>query len=269
MNNVTRQRAGLRNWPRNLLDMSHTTCYIPRQTQKTNPFMSNLIQIKKPQTLTGIAYERLHGSIMSGELIAGEVYSEALLANKLGISRTPVREALLKLTEKGLVAFISRRGIIVNSYTKKEVTEIYELRKVIEVHAVNKLAATRRELDFSETQESLKQQKNAITEYNITGYLRGNDEFHRSLVKMTGNGHILDTYDTIKDILHVIAIQIFNFKNKERMLKVHKEHELLLRAIVGKDLQESVKLIAYHIDDSEKEALRAFAKRADKYFYGT
>jgi len=227
---------------------------------RRKPHMSNLIEIEKPQTLMGIAYERLRASIMAGEIFAGQIYSEAFLAEKLGISRTPVREALLKLTEKRLVAFLPRRGIVVTSYTKKEVTEIYELRKIIEVHAVSNLAAIPQELDFSEIMDSLKQQKSAIADYNIARYSQGNDEFHCSLVKMAGNDHILETYDRLKDMLHLIAMQIFNF-NKERMLKVHKEHEELITIISKKNVEEAVKLITYHIDDSEKEALRAFFAR--------
>jgi DNA-binding GntR family transcriptional regulator len=61
-------------------------------------------------------------------------------------------------------------------------------------------------------------------------------------------------------MLHLIAMQIFNF-NKERMLKVHKEHEELITIISKKNVEEAVKLITYHIDDSEKEALRAFFAR--------
>ena len=102
--------------------------------------MAKLRSINQPLPLAKMAYEALRDSILAGELISGEVYNEMALAKELGISRTPVREALLELSTRGLVSFLPRRGVIVKRYTKRDVEEIFELRKAIELAAVEKVA---------------------------------------------------------------------------------------------------------------------------------
>ena len=85
-----------------------------------------------------MAYNALRDAISNGNLRHDEIYNEIALAKELGISRTPVREALLELSSQELVTFLPRRGVIVNSFTDKDIEEVFELRKAIELAAVEK-----------------------------------------------------------------------------------------------------------------------------------
>ncbi len=96
--------------------------------------------IKKPLPLAKIALKSLRDSILSGKLVPNETYNEIALAKKLGISRTPVREALLELSSQGLITFLPRVGVRINHFTEQDVKEIFELRKAIELFAVAKVS---------------------------------------------------------------------------------------------------------------------------------
>ena len=81
--------------------------------------MVSLAAIVQPLPLTRLAYERLRESILSGQMAPGEIYNEMALAKEMGVSRTPVREALLELSSQGLVTFLPRKGVQVNYFTER------------------------------------------------------------------------------------------------------------------------------------------------------
>jgi len=102
--------------------------------------MKRLGSISQPIPLAKLAYEKLRDSILDGSLQPGEIYNEKNLAEELGISRTPVREALLELSAQGLVIFLPRRGLIIRHFTKRDIEEVFELRNVIEIAVVERVA---------------------------------------------------------------------------------------------------------------------------------
>ena len=91
--------------------------------------MTTLAAIQQPPALAKIAYEALRDSILAGRLRSSEVYSEKVLADELGISKTPVREALLELSAQGLVQFLPRRGVRVTHFSKKDAQEVFVCAK--------------------------------------------------------------------------------------------------------------------------------------------
>src|SRR4030067_555099 len=95
--------------------------------------------IEKPRPLNEIAYKNIKAAIMAGKIVAGEVYSELQLARNLGISRTPVREALLRLSAENLIVFHSRKGVSINHFSKEDIENLFELRQAIEEIAVTKI----------------------------------------------------------------------------------------------------------------------------------
>ena len=94
--------------------------------------MPKFAAIKQPESLAKMAHEAIRQSILSGQWKIGELYNEKAIAADLGISRTPVREALLELASQDLIIFLPRRGLMVNRFTRRDVDEIFEVRKAIE-----------------------------------------------------------------------------------------------------------------------------------------
>ena len=106
-----------------------------------------------------MAYERLRDSIFNGQLQPGQIYNEMALAKELGISRTPVREALLEFSAQGLITFLPRKGVVIKHYTRKDVIEIFELRRVVELAAIEKVAKADPPLDLSRIEKYLEDQR--------------------------------------------------------------------------------------------------------------
>jgi len=92
--------------------------------------------IKTPPTLKEIAYEEIKKSIILGTLRPGDIYSEQALSQQLGISKTPVREALINLKIKGFIDIMPQKGFQVKRLTAKEITDIYEFRTALELAVI-------------------------------------------------------------------------------------------------------------------------------------
>ena len=133
--------------------------------------MTTLAAIQQPPALAKIAYEALRDSILAGRLISSEVYSEKVLADELGISKTPVREALLELSAQGLVQFLPRRGVRVTHFSKKDAQEVFEVRRAIEANIVEKLAAASTPPDLRRAEKTLVTLRKAIADDDMKAFL--------------------------------------------------------------------------------------------------
>ncbi len=216
--------------------------------------MQSLQTISPPKSLTQIAYESLRKSILNGEIRAGELYNEMAIAKQLGISRTPIREALLELSNKGMVTFLPRRGVIVRSLSKEDVTELFELRQVLETHFVTKIAATPSDYDFSVLERNIKEQKAAARKKNIPDYLRYNGAFHSTMAEMCNNQRMLEIYGAIVDLIRLLALQ--SLQHPMRMqARLIPQHEAMLESIKNGETKQATKLLITHLKESKQAAL--------------
>jgi DNA-binding GntR family transcriptional regulator len=216
--------------------------------------MESLQAISPPKSLTQIAYGSLRKSILNGEMRAGELYNEMAIAKQLGISRTPIREALLELSNKGMVTFLPRRGVIVRSLSKEDVTELFELRQVLETHFITKIAATPSAYDFSVLEQNIKEQKTAALKKNIPDYLRYNAAFHNTMAEMCNNQRMLEIYGAIVDLIRLLALQ--SLQHPMRM-QAHliPQHKAILDSIKGGETKQATKLLTTHLKESKQAAL--------------
>lgn len=98
-----------------------------------------LNKINKPESLAKRVQKALRQSILNNELSPNVIYNEKRIANDLGISRTPVREALLELSAKRLVKFLPQKGVVINTFTVQEIDDAFEIRTALEVFSVQKI----------------------------------------------------------------------------------------------------------------------------------
>lgn len=216
--------------------------------------MESLKAISHPKSLTKIAYEKLRASILDGEMRAGELYNEMALAKKLDISRTPIREALLELSNKGMITFLPRRGVVVRSLSEEDVEELYELRQLLEHHFIVKLSAKPSNYDFSALGRYIQEQKTAAMKNNIPDYLRFNGAFHDAMAEMCKNQRMVDIYGAIVDLIRLLALQ--SMKNPMRMQgRLIPQHEALLKAIKSGDTNLATALLTIHLQESKQVAL--------------
>ena len=122
--------------------------------------MDNLIKLEQPGTLHNQAYERIKTLLISGQLEFDEVYSANHFAEILGVSRTPIREALLQLTAEGFFVSLRGRGFKIKELSEKEIQDFFEARKMIEAYVIEQLVDEVSEEDLKPLDESLEQMIN-------------------------------------------------------------------------------------------------------------
>jgi DNA-binding GntR family transcriptional regulator len=216
--------------------------------------MPNLKTLKQPLPLAKMAYESLRESILKGELAPGEIYNEKGLAKELGISRTPVREALLELSAQGFVTFIPRKGVKVNHYSRRDVEEIFELRMAIELAVMEKVAKLSSSCDLTKLEATLKEQQRAIEKKDYEGFLKADKEFHTTFSELAGNKRFVSILENIRDLYHMMARDALN--DEQRWKEVVEEHKQVLQAAREGKASQAKKAMERHLKQSWSAVLK-------------
>ena len=214
--------------------------------------MLKFAAIKQPESLAKMAYEAIRKSILSGQWKIGELYNEKAIAADLEISRTPVREALLELASQDLIIFLPRRGLMVNRFTRRDVDEIFEVRKAIELAAVEKITVASPPFDLFEIEEALLSQRKAAKQKDYLAFMEADRLFHTSFSELTSNRRLIAILDNIRDMIHVMGAKALALEG--RALKVIEEHQTIFEAVKKGDIEEARRAMAYHLEKS-KEAV--------------
>lgn len=216
--------------------------------------MPTLKTLEQPQPLARLAYETLKDSIVSGKLKPGEIYNEKSLARELNISRTPVREALLELSARGLVTFLPRKGVMVNYYTRRDVEEIFEVRKAIELFSLSK-ALGDGGLDTAGLEQSLHDQQAALEAGDMLAFMEADRRFHLGLGDLAGNRRLVAILDNLRDMVQVMGLEAL--AGAGRPHQVLEEHRRVCQALAAGRRDEALHALEEHLDRSREAVLEA------------
>ncbi len=185
-------------------------------------------------SLVELAVERLRRDILSGRTDPGERLVEEQLTKRLGISRAPLREAMRLLAQQGLVEHIPRRGVRVATLSDDDVRELYEVRDVLERHAV---AAIPADGDLTGLRAALEVMRRATDADDRLELANAHRHFHVEVVRLGGNHQLAGLYESI-----LVRIQLYMAVNMRREAEVARaedgvlRHERLLAAITEGDV---------------------------------
>lgn len=202
-----------------------------------------------------MAYETIKTGILEGKLISGEIYSELDLAKSFGISRTPVREAFLRLAAENLIIFHPRKGISVNYFSKEDIENIFELRQAIEEAAASKIVGNLSKDQIRSIQETIRQQEACIKDkdYDENLFLEFDRKFHVFFVEISGNRFMVQTYNNIRDYITIPAREAL--RKKGRAKEVLGEHKAIVDALSGGDAERTKGAMKIHLINSKLAAL--------------
>jgi len=215
-----------------------------------------------------LAHEHILGQIAAGDLPAGTPLSELSLASQLGVSRTPVREALGQLVAEGILQK-SSRGVMVAEPTRRDIIELYELREALEVYAIGKIAARGLDARDLENLELLVAQvRVAAEELKHSGqpvlkgealqrFLTCDLRFHTRLIQAGGNERMLKVLDSTNLLLRIFTLRRGHHTRK-LLKEVHSFHRRILDAVAGGDGSEAMRLLGEHIRLSRDERLAEY-----------
>ena len=197
--------------------------------------------------LRDVVFNTLRKAILRGELNPGERLMEIQLANKLGVSRTPIREAIRKLELEGLVLMIPRKGAEVAQITEKNMQDVLEVRKALEELSVQ-LACERI------TPEQVEEMKMAAEDFrkvlksgDVTKIAEADVKFHDIIFAATNNQRLITLLNNLREQMYRFRVEYL--KQKECYPQLLEEHDKLIALISGGEVEEACELMGCHIDN--------------------
>jgi DNA-binding GntR family transcriptional regulator len=199
--------------------------------------MSLLTQIR-PISLREQVVEQVRTAIIEGRLKPNDHITEATLTSQLGVSRTPVREALILLEREGLVVASPNRGCFVRAFSERDVQDIFSMRTTLENFAGELIIEQLNEADYSHLHDSIKRQKQAIEQGDFKAVRSIDMAFHRYLVAKSEHGllirHWTEIVAQIAALLYLRAEAIPNYDEYQSI----QDHTGIVRAYERRDLNE-------------------------------
>lgn len=201
--------------------------------------------------LREVVFLRLRRAILQGELEPGERLMEIRLAEQLGVSRTPVRDAIHKLVEEGLVSIVPRCGAVVAGITDKDMRDVLEVRITLEKLAVA-LCTERITVDGV---ERLKEANESFRKTVISGELikiaEADVAFHDIIYSITDNKRLLQIINDLREQIYRYRLEYL--KNDKDRLELVKEHNNIIRYISDGDTDKAKAAIREHIENQMNE----------------
>lgn len=174
--------------------------------------------------LRDIVFNTLRQAILKGELAPGERLMEVSLAQKLGVSRTPVREAIRKLELEGLVLMIPRRGAEVARISEKNLRDVLEVRRGLEDLAVELACARITESQIVELKKANVNFENSLTSNDVTAIAEADERFHEIIYRATGNEKLIQVISNIKEQMYRYRLEYIKDSAKRHdLVAEHKE----------------------------------------------
>ena len=214
------------------------------------------------KSLNQLVYEKLHAEILQGRLRPGVRVKQEELTARLGVSRTPVREALRRLESEGLIQFARRNVAVVSAIPRKQIEEIFELRALLESYAAEK-AAERLDPRTSEKLHQLIQDMDTCHSKRQTEkLLQYNDDFHRTICSHCDNQSLLQVLEQIwRDIRRLRFNYLITPEGHEQSTREHKQ---IVAAIESGDHEVIRKIIRQHTEGTLLGILETMAVPTDE-----
>lgn len=213
---------------------------------------------KQASSQADIAINSLVDAIRHGKLKPGERLVEVELAQKFGVSRTPIREALRQLEVEGLVVHLPRLGAVVRSLDYAEVMELYEMRAVLEGTAARLAARAASEVEIVELNALNNEMANAGED--TTAVYSLNREFHLTLLDAAKNRFLTKAMASLQKTLLILGPS--TLAERERADEAVAEHEALLDALRRRDGAAAENIMRAHIEAAHRRRMRQLRFRA-------
>lgn len=195
--------------------------------------------------LARVIRDELLALILRGELAAGDRITEPMIADRLGVSRVPVREALRDLESTGLVESRKHIGVLVRQLSTKETADLYELRSVLDAFAGYAVAAKGDPALVAVLEQRLQAMELTAEAKDVIRYYEANLHFHWDIVDASGNAQIMEVYRSVVQKLHLARLK--NLSSDVGMMNSIKEHHAIVDAIRQKQPDVCRALMADHV----------------------
>lgn len=207
------------------------------------------VDIDEYMPLRDVVFKTLRRAILKGELQPGERLMEIALAKKLGVSRTPIREAIRMLELEGLVLMIPRRGAEVAGITEKNLRDTLEVRRALEELAIEISCTKITDEELEELSKAERAFDLAIENKDIIEIARADERFHDIIFTSTGNDKLVQMINNLREQMYRYRLEYVKSESTRNQLM--NEHEMILKALKSRDKSEAKRIIAEHINNQE------------------
>ncbi|TQQ84510.1 GntR family transcriptional regulator [Peptacetobacter hominis] len=214
--------------------------------------MDNITKINMDnyKPLRDVVFESLRKAIVEGQLKPGQRMMEVQLAEQLGVSRTPVREAIRKLELEGLVIMLPRKGAYVADMSIKDIIDLLEVRAALEGLAASLAAERMDDAGIKKLKTISKELKKSVSESDLKEILKKDVEFHQCIFEASGNKRLAQ-------MINALWEQVYRFRegymsDYNAALSIIEEHESLIAAIENGECENAAKCAKDHIEKAEQ-----------------
>jgi DNA-binding GntR family transcriptional regulator len=218
--------------------------------------------IKKNKTIRRKIYEYLREQLLSAEIAPHQHLIEAKIAEEIGTSRTPVREALHSLELEGLIESIPKVGYVVKPISEDEVEEICEIRAAIEALAARWAMEKAYKKLVEELKTNISVSEDKVSKGDVRAFVDMDAQFHEIISKFGGSQRLLELAQTLRR--HMLRYRIQSIYSVDNVLRAIDGHKGILRAIEKRSLGEVNKAIGRHMEQVKKDVLRYAFKEIPK-----
>ncbi|MDP2519599.1 GntR family transcriptional regulator [Shimia thalassica] len=206
------------------------------------------------KTLVADAYSRLKSDIRENRLPPGFQAPEPELATRLGISRTPVREALIRLQADGLIRLIPRHGALVVALSPSDVQSLYDILSALEPQAGVTLAeAAPTPTALAPLYETLDAMTRALEAKDLSAWLAADDSFHQQVIALQGNDRLHSMLGPLLDQLHRVLMT--TLAHREQLARATEDHRTLLHILAAGDSNAARRELRQHRRRESREVL--------------
>lgn len=217
--------------------------------------------IQNHRPLRELVFDQLRTAILTGKLKPGERLMEIDLAEKLGVSRTPIREAIRKLELEGLVVMEVRKGAYVADVSIKDTLDILEVRSVLEGLAASLAAKRMTDDEIKGLHDILQSFNQAVKENDMKHMIEYDTKFHNKIFESTRNKKLIQMVNSLQEL--VLRFRVTYFTEYKRATDMPTEHQLIYKSILNGDPIAAQKNGQYHIDMLKETLLNEENKMKD------
>ena len=204
--------------------------------------------------LRDVVFNTLREAILKGELKPGERLMELQLAAKLGVSRTPIREAIRMLEQEGLAVTIPRKGAEVAKMTEKDMEDVLQIRDALDELAASIACEQMTKEQLDTLTETMHEFEESTKSKDLKKIAAADVKFHDIIYQATGNPKLVNMLNNLREQMYRYRLEYIKDADKRQILMV--EHEHILKALTLRHIQEAKMAVREHIDNQEITILK-------------
>lgn len=218
----------------------------------------NLEKLHPAPSLKEMALSIIKEAVLAKKLEPEKMYTEAALTKEMGISRTPVREALIHLASRGMIVYHPRKGFKIRCMTEKDVRDLFELRLALELTVIRHITPNLTEGALAEIEKAWDRYREMVQTGDPLEFIHANRDFHIHLAQLTENSYLINALDEIRDLTDLAGVR--SLEVDSRTLEATEEHGRIFAELKRQSMDGALRQMEAHIRTTEERVLAGIRK---------